>query len=312
MTDYQARMCALFDALIPEEGYVQSRHPSVYLARAHQPASKTQALYEPSILIMLQGAKRVFIGDEVYVYNAQQYMVMALPLPCTSEAQASAQEPLMGLSIRLNLTEVADLLVSINEAGIPQAETPRGAGCTPLDDRLSQMVLRLLEGLGSPLETRLLTPGHLREIYYHVLMGPQGPSMRAALTSQGHFGKIAKALRWINAHYAEDIDVSRLAQEAGMSVAAFHAHFKTISQTTPIQYIKSTRLHQARLLMVRSQLSAAHAAAEVGYESASQFSREFKRFFGRSPGEEAARLNESLSPNDERRRPVRDVTPIEA
>jgi AraC-like DNA-binding protein len=289
MIDYKARMCTLFDALIPDEGYIQSRHPGVYLSRANQPMTKTQALFDPCIVIIVQGRKRAFIGNDVFIYDAQQYLVMALPLPCISETEASPEEPLLGVSIRLDLTEVADLLVSIDEAGVPQSETPRGAGCT------------------------LLTLGHLREIYYHVLMGPQGPFMRAALTSQGHFGKIAKALRWINAHFAQDIDVARLAHEAGMSVPAFHAHFKAISQTTPIQYIKTTRLHQARLLMVRANLSAAHAATEVGYESASQFSREFKRFFGRSPGEEAARLSESLSANDHRRAaPVRSVVPIEA
>jgi AraC-like DNA-binding protein len=119
--------------------------------------------------------------------------------------------------------------------------------------------------------------------------------MRAALAHQGRFGRVAKALRRIHADYAQSLDVSRLAEEAGMSVPAFHVNFRTVTLTSPIQYIKSTRLHQARLLMIRDGLTAASASARVGYESPSQFSREFKRFFGRSPVDEARDMRASFA-----------------
>jgi AraC-like DNA-binding protein len=172
---------------------------------------------------------------------------------------------------------------------------PKGMMTTRMDERLSETVLRLLEALSSPLEARVLGPGIVREICYRVLMGEQGAAMRAALTSQGQFGRIAKALRRIHADYAADIDVGTLAAEASMSVPAFHVHFKSVTQCSPIQYLKSARLHQARLLMARSDMTAQAASAQVGYESPSQFSREFKRYFGRSPGEEASAMRRYLA-----------------
>ena len=144
--------------------------------------------------------------------------------------------------------------------------------------------------MGQPLEAQILGPALVREIYFHVLAGEQGSSMRAALAMHGQFGKIARALRRIHASFNEDFSVEKLAREAGMSVPTFHTHFKAVTETSPVQYLKSIRLHQARLHMVRNGMTAAAASAEVGYDSPSQFSREFKRLFGRSPVEEVRRM----------------------
>ena len=166
---------------------------------------------------------------------------------------------------------------------------------TPMDDALAQTVLRLLETMNSPVEAAVLGPAIVREIYFRVLTGEQGASMRAALASQGQFGKIAKAVRRIHTTFGDRLTVDRLAREAGMSIPTFHAHFRTITRSSPMQYLKSVRLHQARLLMLRNEKTASAASIEVGYESASQFSREFKRFFGLSPTEEVARLKSSFA-----------------
>jgi AraC-like DNA-binding protein len=132
----------------------------------------------------------------------------------------------------------------------------------------------------------VLGPSIMREIGYRVLTGEQGDAIRAALAQQHHFGRIAKTLRRIHANLEQDLDVETLAREAGMSLAAFHAQFKSVTATSPMQYVKAARLHQARLMMVQDGVSAGAAAARVGYASASQFSREFKRLFGRNPSEE--------------------------
>lgn len=151
-------------------------------------------------------------------------------------------------------------------------------------------MLRLVQALADPVEAAILGQALLRELYYRVLTGEQGGAMRAALAQQGQFGKISKALRRIHTQYREVLRVEQLASDAGMSVPTFHSHFKTVTGTTPMQYLKSIRLHQARLLMVRNDRTAAVAAMEVGYQSASQFGREFKRLFGLAPAQEVKRM----------------------
>src|SRR6201996_4045624 len=184
----------------------------------------------------------------------------------------------------------------LNETQGAVDSEPRGIYSTPLDQPLSDAVLRLLEARVTPVDARILAPSIVREICYRVLTGVQGDAIRAALTHQHHFGRIAKALRRIHTEYDCSLDVETLARESGMSLAVFHAQFKTVTSTSPMQYVKTTRLHHARLLMVQDGLNAGAAAARVGYESASQFSREFKRLFGLTPTDEVRRMRGTLDP----------------
>ncbi|MBD3896428.1 AraC family transcriptional regulator [Halomonas sp. ML-15] len=281
--------------LAPHEGYTQSLLDEVRLLRSDRPLRHTPVLYEPSIVIVCQGRKRGYLGDEVYLYDALHYLVLSVPLPFVSETEASPEEPLLAMSIRLDMAVVAELAFMLDQADARSESTPRGMLSTPLDESMADATLRLIEALASPTEARVLAPGIVREIYYRVLVGEQGGSVRAALAHPGQFGRIAKALQRIHIDYAEPLEVGRLAREVGMSTPVFHVHFKAVTQTSPLQYIKSTRLHQARLMMIREGLTAAAAAARVGYESASQFSREFKRLFGRPPREEVREMKASLA-----------------
>lgn len=289
-----ARMISLMQKLAPNEGYTQTTLDSVRLMRSDRPLGRTPVLYEPSIVIVCQGRKLGFLGSDVYVYDAQHYLVLSVPLPFSTETQASPDEPMLALSIRLDLLELSELILQIGETGQPE-DTPNGMVSTELDDVLAGATVRLLEALTVSRDARILGPGLVREICYRVLTGAQGGAMRAALAHHGRFGRVAKALKRIHADYALPLSVTRLAEEAGMSVPAFHANFRTVTQTSPIQYIKSTRLHQARLMMIRDGVTAAAAAGRVGYESTSQFSREFKRLFGRTPVEEARDMRESFT-----------------
>lgn len=290
------RMALLLAGLAPLEGWTLSALDDVKFMRANGPVARMPVLYEPCICILVQGRKRGYMGDTVFAFDAERYLVLSVPLPFQTETEATPEQPLLGLSIRIDRTTLADLLVSVESDAVTEA--PATVMTTPLDTRLQASVLRLIEALVRPQEARVLGPGLVREICYHVLMGEQGGAMRAALTSQGHFGKIAHALRRIHADYQADLNVAGLAQEAHMSMSAFHLHFKAVTQCSPIQYVKSARLHQARLLMVRSGVTAASASVQVGYESPSQFSREFKRLFGRSPGAEAAFMKHTLALQD--------------
>ncbi len=287
-------MATLIARLAPLAGMTLSALDGVTFMRANGPTAKAPALYEPCICIAVQGRKRCFVGDSAFAFDAQHYLVLSVALPFMSQTEATEAEPLLGLMIRIERTMLADLLVALEGDAAPQA-SPATIMTTRLDARMEATVQRLLEALGSPVEARVLGPGLVREICYHVLMGEQGGAMRAALTHQGHFGKIARALRRIHQDYQADLNVATLALEANMSVPAFHAHFKAVTQCSPIQYVKAARLHKARLLMVRGGVTAASASVSVGYESASQFSREFKRMFGRSPVAEASFMKQTLA-----------------
>lgn len=288
-------MIELIKCLAPTEGYTRSALESVTFMRSNRSIPRTQALYEPSIVIVLQGKKRGYYGGEMLVYDAGHYLALSVPLPFHTQTEASEAEPMLGLALRIDAAVTAELAMGVDETAPEHAHKPATLYATPIDAKLEGAVLRLLEALSSPLESRLLAPSIFREITFRVLTSDQAGGLRAALLQDGHFGRIAKVLKHIHGEFSSNLDVRTLASEAHMSVAAFHNHFKAVTQTSPIQYIKAIRLHQARLMMIRNGLSASSASQRVGYESPSQFSREFKRLFGRSPVEEARYLQEVLT-----------------
>lgn len=278
-----SRLVTLLGRLAPQEGYNLSPLEDVRFLRSDRPLTGVPVLYDPGVVIVCQGGKRGYFGDRVYQYDAQHYLVVSVPVPFTMETDASPEAPLLAIYLRLDFRLLGDLVLQLDSELGPALEAPRGLYASPIDEPLRVSTLRFLEVLSVPTDARLLGPALLRELYYRILTGAQGGSLRAALDRQGRFGRIARSLRTLHARYAERLDVAALAQEARMSQSSFHRHFRDITGTTPMQYLKSTRLHQARLLMLRDALPAANAAFAVGYESASQFSREFKRLFGRTP-----------------------------
>ena len=289
------RMIGLLRDLATDEGYTLTPLPDVRLLRSNRPLVRTPVLYEPGIVIVVQGRKRGFLGDEAFVYDAQHYLVVSVPVPFTMETDASADEPLLAIYFRLDHAMAAELCIQIDERHGASSANPRGLYSSPMEEPLAASVLRLLEALANPPEGEVLGPALVREIYYRILSGAQGGSLRAALAQQGKFGMVARAIRVIHSRYQEPLSVDELASEAAMSAPTFHAHFRTMTGTSPMRYVQSTRLHQARLLMLRQHTTAAAAATAVGYESASQFSREFRRLFGRPPVEEVERMRRNFA-----------------
>ncbi|WP_250517032.1 AraC family transcriptional regulator [Caballeronia sp. INDeC2] len=298
LTRVRAEMIALMLELAPSEGYNLTPMRDIRLLRSNRSLTRTPVLYEPGIVIVCQGRKRGFLGDTVYHYDAQHYLVVSLPLPFSMETDASETEPLLAIYLRLDMGLAAEMLMQIGERSGFVPKEPRGMATTKLDVALGDSVLRLLRAMRNPLEITILGEALVREIYFRVFIGEQGGSMRAALNRQGNFGRISKALRKIHSSYAEPLSIEDLASEARMSVPSFHAHFRTTTNTSPLQYLKSTRLHQARLLMARQGMTAAAASAQVGYESPSQFSREFKRLFGGTPSQEILRMKRMFAMPD--------------
>lgn len=284
------RMVALLALLAPDEGYNLTSLDDVRFLRSNRPLKATPVLYDPGIVIVCQGCKRGYFGDQIHVYDAQHYLAVSVPVPFTMETDASQDSPLLAIYMHLDFKLAADLMLDLAQHGEPGDMAPVGMKSTPMDCQMAESVLRFLEAMSDPLQVALLGRSLVREIYFHVLAGAQGGTMRAALSMQGQFGKIARAIRRIHQSYRTELLVEQLASESGMSVPSFHVHFRGITNTSPIQYLKSTRLHQARLLMVRKGITAAAASYEVGYGSPSQFSREFRRLFGRSPGDEVRRM----------------------
>jgi AraC-like DNA-binding protein len=299
-TPLLVEMTALVAELAPEEGMTPSSSEGVAFGRSSKSLPRTPALYEPCVLVVCQGRKRGYFGDQVMDYGANQFMVASVPMPFEGESFATPEEPLLVMKVKLDLGIVADLVLALDSAG-ESAVAAESLVSAPIDAPLGESVVRLLRALRSPLETRLFGAGLMREVCYRVLTGPKGPALRAALAQRGHFGQIAKALHRIHVDFHQRLDIDTLAQEVHLSAAAFHAHFKTVTATSPIQYLKATRLHKARLLMIQDGVSASRASSRVGYESASQFSREFKRLFGRTPVEEQRLVHAAYAPAHEGR-----------
>ena len=292
----QARIVSLLRALAPDEGYNLTAMESVRILRSDRSLSRTPVLYDPGIVVVCQGCKRGYFGDRLYQYDEDHYLAVSVPVPFSMETDATPERPLLALYLHLDFAMAADLAAQLDSVGMThRAAAPQSMMSSPMDEGMQASVLRFLEAMQDPVEAAVLGQGLLRELYFRVLTGGQGRAMREALAMRGQFGRIGQALRHIHAAYAQSLDVRQLAEQAGMSVPSFHSHFKAITQLSPMQYVKSTRLHQARLLMVREDLTAEAASHAVGYASPSQFSREFKRLFGLTPAAEAKRMRDSFA-----------------
>jgi AraC-like DNA-binding protein len=293
LEQHRRRMVSLLMSLTPAEGMQASALDGVRVSRSNHSHPRSPVLYDPSIYILASGRKKGYVGDREFVYDRNNYLVLSVPLPFECELEiAEGGEPLLGMSVRVDLGLVSELAVRMELNKRDDSSDCLSIIATPLDESMSSAAVRLLECLSSPVEASILGPGIVREIVYRVLCGPQGNALLAMLGRNGQLTQIHSVLRRMHQHYSKPLNVPRMAEEAGMSVSAFHHAFKTVTSTSPVQYLKAIRLHKARLLMMHDGLGAALAADRVGYESASQFSREFKRFFGASPMQDSMRARE--------------------
>ena len=280
------RLARLLDDVAVQEGIHQTLVEGVRVARHSEPQPRTPVIYEPMIVVIGQGRKRGYLGDEVYAYDPFNYLVLSVPLPVECEWEADPEEPLLLVTVSVEPTMLGEMLLEMDEQLLPFSPMPRGISTAPMSEEMSGAIIRLLECLKCPLDSRMLGRQIVREIVYRVLCSEQGGSLRALASRDEHFTRIARVLKDIHTDCAKPFSVEGMAKRAGMSVAAFHNNFKLVTASSPLQYLKRMRLDRAKRLMTHDGYNASTAARAVGYESPSQFSREFKRLFGVTPVED--------------------------
>ncbi len=270
---------------------ISERLAGIRLLYGVEPGPRTPVMYQPGIIFLFSGHKIGYINKRKFRYDANEYLLLTVPLPFECETWATPEVPLAGIRLDIDVLQLQELLMDIGEDErfqLPMAAS--GINSATLSDEILCAVERLLDVMERPLDARILGKQIIREILYHVLMGPRGGALLALVSRQTHFSLISRVLKQIEMKYTENLNVEQLVAEANMSVSAFHHNFKAVTSTSPLQYLKSYRLHKARMMMIHDGMKASAAAMQVGYESASQFSREFKRYFGVTPGEDAARM----------------------
>lgn len=281
-----ANLCALIKPLTTRPGFVDTLLPEVQvLSWDHYVASSPQ-IYEPSLMILAQGSKLARLGPRTLEYGAGHYLVQALSVPFMCETFATAREPLYGVAIAIDRLLLGELVESMGATGSAQLQTPESMTSAALDDVMRDSVERLLRCLHDPLECRVMGRARLREVLYVALRGPQAGVLQALVEQQGHFARIASSLNYLRERYAEPLSVEQLARCANMSPSTFHEHFKRSTLLSPVQYLKRLRLIKAQQMLIGEGLGVAQVAHKVGYQSTSQFSREYKRYYDRSPGSE--------------------------
>lgn len=264
--------------------------PRVAMVQGAIPEHMLAAVYDPMINLILQGSKSMTVGDRTLRYDPATYFVMSIELPAVGSVHPTASgQPYLAVSLTLDPMVLSTLLADLPKPG-GRYENDPGFSVAPVTPELMDAWVRMLRLMNSPEDIAALAPVYEREILYRVLQGPHGWMLREIAAPDTAMARISLAIQWIRQSFAEPIRVESLAQKAAMSVSAFHRHFKAVTTLSPLQYQKRVRLLQARTLMVASARNVTSAAFEVGYESATQFSRDYARVFGLPPARDAARI----------------------
>ena len=266
---------------------------STFAASAPSPIIHT--LYRPALCIMAQGQKVVRLESESYCYDPLHYLVASVTLPVTGEVTlATADEPYLSLRLDIDPAELGELIASAGPIGVPSRGSGRGLHVDRLDAPLLDAVLRLLRLMEAPRDIAMLAPLIRREILYRLLCSPQGQLLRDIATADSQAHRVNRAIEWLNRHYDEPLRIDELARVANLSTSTLHHRFKAVTAMSPLQYQKQLRLQEARRLMLCGNLDVSSAGYRVGYESPSQFSREYSRLFGEPPVRDLARLRSAV------------------
>lgn len=289
-----ARLAELIRTYAPYDGSHELRLPGVFAVRASQKNPELiHTVYQPSLCIVAQGSKAVLLGSEVYKYDASHMLVFSIDLPVASQViQASPAKPFLGFKLNFDPHQIAELALKVYPHGLPQVRENRGVYVGQTDASIVGAVTRLLELMADPRDAELIAPLVVEEILLRLLRSPVGSRVAQIGLAESGVHRIAKAVDWVRANFDQPMNVEELAEMVHMSPSSFHQHFKAVTSMSPLQFQKALRLQEARRLMLASRMDATTASMQVGYMSASQFSREYSRLFGIAPSRDIARLRE--------------------
>lgn len=279
-------LAARCQARAPREGANPTAIEGVSIYRRSAPAGPVSAVYQRSIFLVLQGRKQALVGSDVFVYDPDRYLVTSVPLPVSSQILvASPEAPLLSVSIDFDLAAVREIMAQAGDVLAPSSSEPpqRGLASSPVTPPIRDIAGRLIDLLDRPEDIPVLSALYRRELLYHALKGPRGGFLRAVATGRGQQRAIADVLAAIHADCTQGFSIGELAAIAGMSESVFFEAFKSVTAATPLQYIKRLRLQEAHRQLSLGLNNVSGAAYGVGYNSLSQFSREFTRVFGANP-----------------------------
>lgn len=289
-----ARLAELLLAYTPYDGPHALRVPGVSASRRSRVNGELlHGLYRPTLCIVAQGAKTMFLGPEVLEYSADRMLMCSLDLPVSSQvSRATPDRPFLCLVVSLEPQQIAELSLKVFPLGIPAVRDHRAVAVADLPAPLLGTAVRLMEVMADERDAELLGPLIIQEMLIRLLRSPLGARVAQIGHGESSVQRVAKAVDWVRNHYDEPMNVDLLAKMVHMSTSSFHQHFKAVTSLSPLQFQKELRLREARRLMLTSQMDASTASRQVGYQSASQFTREYGRLFGHAPGRDIARLRE--------------------
>ena len=291
ITKRRTELASIIQRFAPEYGVFETAVPPLHFIRSDDPTDAIHTIHKPGLCIVVQGRKEVRLRDEGYVYDPLNYLVVSVTLPLAGQViEASPEEPYLCIRLDIDPCEITQLIADASPIGVPSGAQNRGLFLDKIDTSLLDAMLRLVRLLESPEDIPTLAPLAIREIFYRLLRGQQGQRLHeiAIVDSQAH--RVTRAIEWLNGNYSKPLQIDSLAKLVNLSTSTLHHRFKSITAMSPLQYQKQLRLHEARRLMIAEGLDVAAAGFQVGYESPSQFSREYSRQFGSSPTRDLAKL----------------------
>lgn len=281
---------ALIARFIAEDGMFPTAIPRLNLIRMSRPTAPLTDLHEPAVCIIVQGAKQVMVGEQVFTYDSAKHLVVSVDVPIAGMVtMASPEQPYLCVRLDLDPVTLAGLILDAGQTSDAEASGP-GVGLGVTTPEVLDALMRLVRLLDSPEDTAFLAPLAEREILYRLLQGEQGQRLRQVANPDSRLAQVNRAISWIKHNFDQPFSIDVLAREARMSASSLHQHFKAVTALSPLQYQKQLRLQQARRLILGGALDAASAGHAVGYESPSQFSREYARLFGAPPLRDVTRL----------------------